>query len=103
MSNIVHSHNLDSENRFNYDSSQSPELGNADTSSNDELIKQLRSEIDTLSNQLSDLNSNDISYKGSSVNEPPHKKSYVHESYTQVKKGSPFLSHKIYFLCVIHY
>ena len=33
----------------------------------------------------SDLNSNDISYKGSSVNEPPHKKSYVHESYTQVK------------------
>lgn len=64
LSNIVHSHNLDSENKFNYDSRQSPELGNADTSSNDELIKQLRSEIDTLSNQLSDLNSNDISYKG---------------------------------------
>ena len=111
--------------RFSYESSQSQDFGNENTSSNDELIKQLRSEIDTLSNQLavkdnqieqltkaltnqqslqlesyrhnqldntthnksnnvesdthnmdstSDIDSNDTSYKGSSVNEPPHKK-----------------------------
>lgn len=50
---IVITNNINrNKNRFSYDSRQSPELGNADTSSNDELIKQLRSEIDTLSNQL---------------------------------------------------
>ena len=62
---IVITNNINrNKNRFNYDSSQSQDFGNENTSSNDELIKQLRSEIDTLSNQLSDLNSNDISYKG---------------------------------------
>lgn len=113
-------------NRFSYDSNHSQCFGNENTSSNDELIKQLRSEIDTLSNQLavkdnqieqltkaltnqqslqlesyrhnqldntthnksnnveddthnmdstSDIDSNDTSYKGRSVNEPHHKKS----------------------------
>lgn len=113
-------------NRFSYDSNQSQGFGNENTSSNDELIEQLRSEIELLHNQLtikdnqieqitkaltnqqslqlesyrhnqldntthdksnnvesdthnmdstSDIDSNDTSYKGSSVNEPPHKKS----------------------------
>ena len=39
-------------NRFSYDSNQSDIFRHENTSSNDELIKQLRSEIDTLSNQL---------------------------------------------------
>jgi|SRR5699024_2502763 len=50
---IVITNNINrNKNRFNYDSSQSQDFGNENTSSNDELIKQLRSEIDTLSNQL---------------------------------------------------
>ena len=112
--------------RFSYESNMSENLRQETTSSNDELIKQLRSEIDVLHNQLtikdnqieqitkaltnqqslqlehyrnneldnttqnissnnesdthnmdstSDIDSNDTSYKGSSVNEPPHKKS----------------------------
>ena len=39
-------------NRFNYDSTQSENLRHENTSSNDELIKQLRSEIELLHNQL---------------------------------------------------
>lgn len=39
-------------NRFSYDSTQSEDIRHENTSSNDELIKQLRSEIDRLSSQL---------------------------------------------------
>ena len=40
-------------NRFSYDSRQSENVPSENTSSNDELVKQLRSEIELLHNQLS--------------------------------------------------
>ena len=50
---IVITNNINrNKNRFSYDSTQSEDIRHENTSSNDELIKQLRSEIDTLSNQL---------------------------------------------------
>lgn len=39
-------------NRFSYDSTQSEDIQHENTSSNDELVKQLRSEIELLHNQL---------------------------------------------------
>lgn len=39
-------------NRFGYDSTQSEDIQHENTSSNDELVKQLRSEIELLHNQL---------------------------------------------------